>query len=254
MLGKMALIGLIALAHFTDAASAQSVPVLRVEGNVVKWPAPAAGSVTVITYAALTDSYALPVEKRTLSPHNCGSMRPFAEVVAVTGGISNTVAKQQLRSAFSAWEAAAAVKFVEVTDTSRADIVIGATDGASGRAFANISLGGGRSMRPVGKALGAPSAPDVETSGPASNHTFALIDRAYICLNPKMRWKTEFDGNLDVYDLRFTLMHEIGHAIGLDHPGNSGSIMGYRYDERVDRLQPADIAAVRGLYGAPLVD
>ena len=244
----------IALACLTSAASAQPASVLRVEGNIVKWPAPASGSVTVITYAALTESYALPTEKRTLSPHNCGSMRPFADVVAVTSGVSDAMANQQLRSAFAAWEAVAALEFIQVSDPGRADIVIGATDGAVGRAFANISLGDGRSQQPVAKALGATDAPVVEGSLPASNQFVAIIDRAYICLNPNVRWKTEFDGNLEVYDLKYTLMHEIGHAIGLDHPGNSGSIMGYRYDERINQLQPTDISAVQGLYGAPLLD
>ena len=61
--------------------------------------------------------------------------------------------------------------------------------------------------------------------------------------------KVGFDGNLNVYDLRYTLMHEIGHAIGLDHPGSSGSIMGYRYDERVRQLQASDISAAQRLYG-----
>ena len=75
--------------------------------------------------------------------------------------------------------------------------------------------------------------------------------RADICLNPQRSWKIGFDGNLDVYDLRYTFMHEIGHAVGLDHPGRSGSIMGYRYDERVHKLQPSDIAAAQSLYGPP---
>jgi hypothetical protein len=37
----------------------------------------------------------------------------------------------------------------------------------------------------------------------------------------------------------------------LDHPGSTGSIMGYRYDERVRQLQIADIAAAQLLYGPP---
>jgi predicted Zn-dependent protease len=76
------------------------------------------------------------------------------------------------------------------------------------------------------------------------------IDQAYVCLNPKSRWKTGFDGNLDVYDLRHTFTHEVGHAIGLDHPDSTGAVMAFRYDERVRDLQPSDIAGVQRLYGA----
>ncbi len=60
-----------------------------------------------------------------------------------------------------------------------------------------------------------------------------------------------FDGNLAVYDLRYTFTHEIGHAIGLDHPDSAEALMAYRYDEHAQTLQPSDIAAAQRLYGAP---
>ena len=58
-----------------------------------------------------------------------------------------------------------------------------------------------------------------------------------------------FDGNVDIYDLRYTFTHEIGHAISLDRPGNSGSLMAYRWTSACNKLQPTDIAAVQRLYG-----
>jgi hypothetical protein len=64
-----------------------------------------------------------------------------------------------------------------------------------------------------------------------------------------MPWKVGFDGNLDVYDLRYTLEHEIGHAIGLDHPSPSGQLMSYRYDEGQSGLQSGDIKGAALLYG-----
>ena len=59
-----------------------------------------------------------------------------------------------------------------------------------------------------------------------------VIGRSLICLNPKQPWKIGFDGRLGVYDLRYTIAHEIGHAIGLDHPSAAGQLMSYRYDEK----------------------
>ena len=70
-----------------------------------------------------------------------------------------------------------------------------------------------------------------------------------MCLNPEHRWKVGFDGDKDVYDIRYTLIHEIGHAIGLDHPGPSGQLMGFRYTEDFAELQPGDLKGVRQLYG-----
>src|SRR5262249_52397417 len=75
------------------------------------------------------------------------------------------------------------------------------------------------------------------------------ISRSLICLNPAKRWKIGFDGDLKTYDLRYTLTHEIGHAIGLDHPSGAGSIMGYRYEDRFRQLQPGDVQGAIALYG-----
>ena len=75
------------------------------------------------------------------------------------------------------------------------------------------------------------------------------ISRSLICLNPTRQWKVGFDGDLQRYDLRYTFAHEIGHAIGLDHPMGAGQIMGYRYEERFRELQAGDISGVIQLYG-----
>lgn len=77
------------------------------------------------------------------------------------------------------------------------------------------------------------------------------IEQSLVCLNPAHEWKVGFDGNKDVYDIRYTLTHEIGHAIGLDHPGPSGQVMGFRYTEDFADLQPGDLRGVQRLYGRP---
>ena len=106
----------------------------------------------------------------------------------------------------------------------RADILIGAQAEPIGRAFTNVALKAGDAGKKV-------------------------IGRSLICLNPRQPWKIGFDGDLKVYDLRYTLAHEIGHAIGLDHPSPSGQLMSYRYDEGQPGLRPGDIKGAALLYG-----
>ena len=134
---------------------------------------------------------------------------------------------------------------------ANANIVIGAADNPSGRAFANLSYRSDtQGAKPVAKALGEAELNFSVVSGrPVQKDAVAAIDQAYVCLNPRARWKVGFDGNLKVYDLRYTFTHEIGHAIGLDHPGREDLLMNFRYDERVRELQPSDIAAAQTLYG-----
>ena len=228
------------------AKASASGELLHVGGKAVKWASPELGAPATVTYAVLRAAYTVPQGKRTMSPDNCSAMLPFSDAISVSPRISKVAAKQQLNEAFRAWESVAAIKFLEVADARWADIVVGASSNAKGRAFANLSYrGAGGKPAPATMALGgADRSPPMDRVG-------AIIEQAYICLNPKARWKIGLDGNLDVYDLRYTFMHEIGHAIGLDHPGTTGAIMAYRYDERVTVLQESDIDAARVLYGPP---
>jgi hypothetical protein len=80
------------------------------------------------------------------------------------------------------------------------------------------------------------------------------ITQALVCLNPMRPWKVGFDGDLKTYDMRYTLAHEIGHAIGLDHRGRDHGVMGFAYQEKVAspgeiHLADTDVAAAVRLYG-----
>jgi Matrixin len=232
-------------------APANAGPLLEVNGRPLKWVSQPSAAVTKITYAVLSGPYTLPDGKTILSPDNCSSMRAFAGIVAQSPAIPAQAAERELRAAFAAWEAAANIAFAEVSDPHQANIVVGAQAFPLGRAFTNLSYRvSGYGLLPVEKALGGPGRP-VEPAKAQASGAVSGIEQSYVCLNPSLRWKIGFDGNLDVYDLRHTFIHEIGHAIGLDHPGSTGAIMAYRYDERVEGLQPSDIAAVQRLYGPP---
>jgi hypothetical protein len=62
-----------------------------------------------------------------------------------------------------------------------------------------------------------------------------------------------FGGSLAVYDLRYTITHEIGRAIGLDHPVPAGQLMPFRYQEQFRALQAGDIEGAVQLYGSKRV-
>jgi hypothetical protein len=234
----------------TAPAPASAGTLLKVNGHILKWLPQSPGATTIITYAVLKGPYTLPGGKRILSPDNCSSMHAFDGIVSSSPGIPADMAERELRAAFAVWEAAANVTFVEVSDPLQANIVVGAQEFPAGRAFTNLSYLSSHGIQPVEKALGGPG-PSAEAFDTEANGTVSGIEQSYVCLNPNMRWKTGFDGDLAVYDLRHTFTHEIGHAIGLDHPGSTGAIMAYRYDEHVQELQPSDIAAVQRLYGPP---
>ncbi len=240
-------------AHIVSSGETRADTLLRADGHVLKWKSHAPGAATVISYAVLSADFSVPSNKRTLSPDNCGSMNPFADIVTMSPSVSVQMAKQELEAAFAVWEGAAKLTFVEVDDASRANIIIGAAHSAGGRAFANLSIRSDEIQNPFARGLGrngADASAKSQDAPSSSGRDSIAIDQAYVCLSPHFRWKIGFDGNVHLYDLRYTFTHEIGHAIGLDHPGKSGSVMAFSYEERVQQLTPSDISAVQTLYGA----
>jgi hypothetical protein len=243
---------LAAASQMLSVGAAFAGGLLQIEGHLLRWEDDSPAKRTIITYSILATNYSVPGNKSILSPSNCAGMHAFSGIFKQSPGLSDEVGRRELRGALEAWEGVANITFVEVSDPLSADILIGAQDRPQGKAFANLSYRSGKGAIPVVKALGR-AGPDSSIAQDNAGGTKGVtpIDQAYVCLNPETRWKVGFDGNLDVYDLRYTFTHEIGHAIGLDHPDNFSALMSYRYDERVQSLQPSDIAMVQRLYGAP---
>lgn len=192
---------------------------LSIDGHKVRWVRPA-GERLVLTWRIASGEESYP------DAVNC---RRIGEPRALLGKskLSTAALREEIAAAFAMWQAVADITFVEVDGRAAADISIGAQIDPVGRAFTDVRFDrtGSNIERP--------------------------ITRSLICLNPAVRWKSGFDGNLDVYDLRVTLAHEIGHAIGLDHPDGPGSLMWFRYSENSRQLQRGDIQGAVALYGEP---
>lgn len=190
---------------------------LELDGYKVKWGEQTLGAGARISYAFADETLQFD------DARNCRNLAPMKSLAGQD--LPFETLARETAAAFRVWERAADVTFHQVADARDADIVLGAQGEPRMRAFANVSY---------------------DSEEKAGVRT---IKKALVCLNPNQKWKVGFDGNKDVYDIRYTLVHEIGHAIGLDHPGPSGQVMGFRYTEAFAELQPGDLRGIRQLYG-----
>jgi Ca2+-binding RTX toxin-like protein len=139
--------------------------------------------------------------------------------------ISDPVLQQAIQAAFDTWEQIANIDFVLVSDSASVDIRLGwdAIDGASN------------------------TVAQAATSYSMSTHIYSFAE---IRFDTAENWTT--DANYTGYSyINFyaVALHEIGHALGLDHSDDPNSIM-YSYTGSVTELSAADIAGVQAIYGA----
>jgi hypothetical protein len=191
---------------------------LKLGGNSVNWQNVTTGQPPVVSYAVIRET------REFIGARNCRKLTAL-DGVASASELTEEVIRQEIGSAFAMWQAAAGIIFRQAETPMTADILIGAQVEPEGWAFTNVFY-------------------DTRSSDAVKR-----ISQSLICLNPLKRWKVGFDGNLKSYDLRYTLAHEIGHAIGLDHPDDDGQIMSYRYEEAFRELQPGDVAGAVLMYG-----
>lgn len=210
---------LAALAVFAPASveAGEGYRLLKLDGWILKWGAAELGRDAHVTYAVADARITTPQAR------NCGTITP-PEGALARSGIAPDVFDAELDEAFAVWARIAGLRFTRADSAGTADIVIGAQAHPRGFAFTNVDFRPGRDG-------------------------VAKLTRSLICFNPERRWKIGFGGDTRVYDLRYMLIHEIGHAIGLDHAGPDGQIMGFRYGEDFRTPQAGDVSGAVALYG-----
>jgi Ca2+-binding RTX toxin-like protein len=127
--------------------------------------------------------------------------------------ISDAADQNAIRRAFATWESVCNIDFVEVADSSTVDIRLGwdSIDGRSGKLAQCYTSWSGKT-----------------------------INDADIRFDTAENWSSE-------KSLYAAALHEIGHALGLEHFDGASSIMNTYYG--VLALTSGDIQAVRTLYG-----
>ncbi len=191
---------------------------LRIDGAKVTWR-----WVEPRRPATLTYGFATGAIDRHGAP-TCPQVESFDKLLAGSGLELEALRAAAIR-AFERWSAVIDITFAPSPPGVPPDILLGAQ------------------MRPVGTAFTSLEVGPVGLDGKRS------ITGGVICLNPSRRWKTGFDGDLTRFDLEHVFTHEIGHVLGLDHPGARGHVMAFRYLEDVSGLTAGDIAGAQSLYG-----
>lgn len=211
----------LALSLSAQASRADDFRLLKIGGFHVKWGVAALGQgAGTVTYGFARAASAVPEAR------NCPAVMP-ADGIAAAAGVDRQRFEAIAAAAFALWSRAADIDFRRAQANESPDILIGAQGSPHGIAFTDVSSDRARAVSGV-----------------------SPLSTATICLNPRVAWS---DGRAvpGVFDLQTVLAHEIGHAIGLDHPGPIGTLMGYRDQGDIARLMSGDVAGVQRLYGAP---
>ena len=209
-----------ALALTAGDTRADDFRLLEIDGQRMKWGAAALGTGAEVTYGFAAQAQSFP------EAVNCGELAPMQQLSQAWGGDPQrleTIAAE----AFAMWSVAADLRFRPAAEDEVPDILIGAQGVPKRIAFANVWF-----------------------DAAAAAEGVAPMQRATICFNPLFPWGLSGPGGAQfAIDFGTVLAHEIGHAIGLDHPGPTGSLMGYQNQGDINALMPGDVEGAITLYG-----
>jgi hypothetical protein len=206
--------------HCTESSS----PKVSQNGmRPVKWGSAHFGSGVTITYAFAMSVVRFPHGIPNAHQH-CDGMMPLNKLLAARSTTLNRV-KEKAAEAFERWATIADITFTAVDDEKDADIIIGELEYPPGEpGWTNL---------------------DVRHSETEETDT---IKKAAICFNPD----AGSDSPLELpFPIDMIIGHEIGHAIGLGHPGTRGALMGFKPGPD-PTLRSVDAEAAQILYGLPV--
>ena len=197
---------------------------LQIDGHELKWGEPVLGKGATITYAVIAGSSAI---RGNINCLHVGGIEPLLTRSQITPQAFD----RELKGALAMWQSAANVEFRPTKRPAAANIVFASEIAPEGIAYADVAF-------------------DLAKKGIVSR-----LKKGIVCLNPNIRWTAvQSDSNdaaraTEEYRLRYTLAHELGHVLGLDHPGPEGELMSFEYGSKFNGLKQGDIAGIGTLYG-----
>lgn len=190
---------------------------------------------TTITYSFVPDGTVY------TGPRAAGvSPLQHSSLNAVMGAaMTQDVWQGEIRRALQAWDDASALTFVEVSDD-------GSGWGVGGLPQGDPRFGDIRFF-----AADVPNAIAISQFPPKSTDVVNTMPGNIVFDSRIGNWGVWSQDDPYVTDLFSVAIHEIGHAIGLDHSADPNSVMSVVGDLHRTGLCPDDVLAVQSIYGVP---